>query len=176
MFILDVANVLNNAGQVVSNVFQRLFNGGRNTSGTSSAQSFPSLGFDQFSSANRIPLIDDIQQFSTSPLAGIRMMLHAIRAAYQAGVFNASPMFRFALAGWAVTAVHNAAAMIGDILENTPQDQRNTPLYQEAQALKGVVFGLQSMLGGFAEEHKENQKGNMRIAKSMNDIAKGEIA
>lgn len=176
MFTLDVTNVLNNAGQVISNAIQRLFNGGRNVSGSSNRQQFPSLGIDQFSSSNRIPLIDNIEQFSTSPLAGIRAMLHGIRAAFHASVFNASPMFRFALAGWAITQVHQAAAMIGDILEKTPQDQRNTPLYKEAQALKGVVFGLQSMLGGFAEDQKKTKEGDMRLSKSINDIAKGEIA
>lgn len=119
-----------------------------------------------------MPGADDLPQISgdQSSVGGVWGALQGIGMAYLTTVMNSAPMFRAAIALWAVGVLTGLASSLETLVTN--ETFKNSPAGKVVQNLLSRVKALISLIGSFAETQKEFMKGDQQLSKSMNDIAK----
>jgi hypothetical protein len=133
-----------------------------------------SLGFDRFFSSGipGMPGANDLPQISgdQTTVQGVWGALQGIGMAYLTTVMNSAPIFRVAIATWAVAVLQGLLASL-DTMELS-ETNRNTPAGRAIILLKQKVKSLIAQIGQFAEAGKLGIESDRRLSKLVNEVAK----
>ena len=142
-----------------------------------------SFTIDEFFSATK-PILDKItdkgpfgffkRSIGGGALSGVKAILQLVGAAYARTAGIASPMFRFALADWAIGLLTQAQADIQSIISD--EVLKKSEAGQEAVTLEGIVKNLAGEAKEFQTDHQNTIKDNKSLGKSLDEPAKGQIS
>ena len=118
------------------------------------------------------PLLEFFPDTSKNPggLNGIVALLKMITGLFGSTAGNSSPMFRMAIADWAVGVLTQASAMIEHVLQDSVL--KKSPLRGMAENLSGVVKGLLGIVKGFFSEQQGFVQSNKELGKNLQEPAK----